>query len=272
MKDRIDSVLVKKGYFETRQKAKYAIENDCIYVDDKLVQKPSKIVDEEASIEVRGNGLPFVSRGGLKLSKAITSFNINLKDKTCMDIGASTGGFTDCMLQNGASKVYAIDVGHDQLCESLRKDNRVINLEGTNIRQIDVKEFEKLDFISIDVSFISLTQVLDKAYELLNELGEMVILIKPQFEAGKEYINKNGVVKDKKVHEKVIEKVILLANSLQFEILGLDYSPIKGPAGNIEYLLHLKKKQEKESLKIFSKREQIKEIVEKAHRELKKKE
>ena len=272
MKDRIDSILVKKAYFETRQKAKYAIENNCIYVDDKLVQKSGKMVDEEASIEVKGNGLPFVSRGGLKLAKAITSFNIKLKDKICMDIGASTGGFTDCMIQNGAIKVYSLDVGHDQLSESLKKDNRVINLEGTNIKQIKTEEFEKLDFISIDVSFISLTQVLDKACELLKENGEMVILIKPQFEAGKEYINKNGVVKDKKIHEKVIEKIILLANSLQFEILGLDYSPIKGPAGNIEYLLYLKKQIQKENLEIFSKREQIKQAVEKAHKELKKKE
>lgn len=272
MKDRIDSILVKKGYFETRQKAKYAIENNCIYVDDKLIQKSSKMVDEESSIEVKGTGLQFVSRGGLKLAKAISSFNINLKNKICMDIGASTGGFTDCMLQNEALKVYAVDVGHDQLCESLRKDNRVINLEGTNIRQINIEEFEKLDFISIDVSFISLTQVLDKAYELLNTQAEMVALIKPQFEAGKDSINKNGVVKDKKVHEKVIEKVILLANSLQFEILGLDYSPIKGPAGNIEYLLYLKKQTQRENLEIFSKREKIKEIVEKAHKELKKKE
>ena len=272
MKDRIDSVLVRKGYFETRQKAKYAIENDCIYVDDKLVQKPSKMIDEEASIEVKGDVLPFVSRGGLKLAKAISSFDIKLKDKVCMDIGASTGGFTDCMLQKGASKVYAVDVGHDQLSESLKKDNRVINLEGTNIRQIETEEFGKLEFISIDVSFISLTQVIDKAYELLKDSGEMVTLIKPQFEAGKEYINKNGVVKDKKIHEKVIEKIILFANSLQFEILALDYSPIKGPAGNIEYLLYLKKKNEKESLEIFSKREQIKQIVEKAHKELKNKE
>lgn len=272
MKDRIDSVLVKKGYFETRQKAKYAIENDCIYVEDKLIQKPSKMVGEYVKIEVKGNGLPFVSRGGLKLAKAIASFNINLKNRNCMDIGASTGGFTDCMLQNGASKVYAVDVGHGQLCESLKNDNRVINLEGTNIRQIDVKEFEKLDFISVDVSFISLTQVLDKAYELLNDSGQMVILIKPQFEAGQEYINKNGVVKDKKTHERVIEKIILFANSLQFEILDLDYSPVKGPAGNIEYLLYLKKKNEKENLEIFSKREQINKVVEKAHKELKKKE
>lgn len=272
MKDRIDSMLVKKGYFETRQKAKYAIENGCIYMDDKLVQKPSKMIDEDVKIEVKGNGLPFVSRGGLKLAKAITSFTINLKNKICMDIGASTGGFTDCMLQNGADKVYAVDVGHDQLCESLKNDNRVINLEGTNIRKINTEEFEKLDFISVDVSFISLTQVLDKAYELLNESGEMVTLIKPQFEAGPEYINKNGVVKDKKIHEKVIEKIILLANSLQFEISGLDYSPIKGPAGNIEYLLYLKKKSEKENLEIFSKREQIKQVVEKAHKELKNKE
>lgn len=162
MKDRIDNILVKKGYFQTRQKAKYAIENKCIFVDNKLIEKPSKLIDEQSNIEIRKESLPFVSRGGLKLDKAITVFNINLKEKVTMDIGASTGGFTDCMLQNGAKKVYSIDVGHDQLDEKLKKDNRVINLEGTNIKQIQIQEFEKIDFISVDVSFISLTQVLDR--------------------------------------------------------------------------------------------------------------
>lgn len=270
MKERIDAILVKKGYFPTRQKAKYAIENNCIYVENRLIEKSSKMVEEESHIEVRGKMLPFVSRGGLKLAKAISSFHINLKDKICMDIGASTGGFTDCMLQNGARKVYAIDVGHDQLAESLKQDNRVINLEGTNIREIKVDEFEQVDFISIDVSFISLTQVLAKTYELLKKDGQMVALIKPQFEAGTEWIGKNGVVKDKKVHAKVIEKIMLFAHSLQFEIVDLAYSPIKGPAGNIEYLLYIKKNQAK--FELFQEREKIKQMVEKAHKDLKKKE
>lgn len=270
MKDRIDSILVKKAYFETRQKAKYAIENHCIYVEDTLIEKSSKMVEEESKIEVRGQALPFVSRGGLKLDKAIKIFQIYLQEKTCMDIGASTGGFTDCMVQNGASKVYALDVGHDQLAKTLREDKKVINLEGTNIRDIKIQEFEKMDFVATDVSFISLTQVLDKAYELLKEKGQMVALIKPQFEAGPEFINKNGVVKDKKVHAKVIEKIMLFASSLGFEIVGLEYSPIKGPAGNIEYLLYLKKKQS--NFMLFQAREQIKQVVETAHKELKKKE
>lgn len=268
MKDRIDNILVKLQYFPTRQKAKYAIENNCIFVEDKLITKASKVIDEQSKIEVKGETLKFVSRGGLKLDKAIKVFTIDLKEKVCIDIGASTGGFTDCMLQNGAKKVYAIDVGHDQLDESLKQDNRVINLEGTNIKEIRIDEFEKVDFISIDVSFISLTAVLDKAYELLKQNGEIVVLIKPQFEAGTEYINKNGVVKDKKVHLKVIEKVMLFASSLQFEILGLEYSPIKGPAGNIEYLLYLKKTTS--NLELFSARNTIKQTVEKAHNELKK--
>lgn len=270
MKDRIDSILVKKGYFETRQKAKYAIENGCIYVDDKLIEKLSKLIDEESKIEVRGQILPFVSRGGLKLDKAITVFKINIQGKVCIDIGASTGGFTDCMLQNGASKVYAIDVGHDQLVKVLREDKRVVNLEGINIREVTIEEFEKVDFIATDVSFISLTQVLDKAYELLKEEGQMVALIKPQFEAGPEFINKNGVVKDKKAHAKVIEKIMLFASSLKFETVGIEYSPIKGPAGNIEYLLYLKKKQP--NFELFKEREKIKQLVETAHKELKKKE
>lgn len=268
MKDRIDNILVKKRYFDTRQKAKYAIENDCIYVNGELVKKSSKMFDDEDSIEVKGEVLPFVSRGGLKLDKAIKVFYLKLENKICVDIGASTGGFTDCILQNRAAKVYSIDVGHDQLDEKLKKDNRVVNLEGTNIKDINVEEFEKIDFISIDVSFISLTNVLDKAYELLKENGEIVVLIKPQFEAGKEFINKNGVVKDKKVHKRVIEKVLLYSSSLGFKINDIDYSPIKGPAGNIEYIAYMSKY--KDSMDLFEIREKIKQVVEKSHKELNK--
>lgn len=268
MRDRIDNILVEKGYFSTRQKAKYAIENKCIYVNNILVEKPSKIYENDCKIEVKEGRLQFVSRGGLKLDKAVKVFNLKLKDKICIDIGASTGGFTDCMLQNGAKKVYSIDVGHDQLAESLKNDDRVVNLEGTNIKNIDTNNMEKVDFISIDVSFISLTNVLDKAYELLKENGEIVILIKPQFEAGKEFINKNGVVKDKKTHQKVIEKVILYSNSLGFKIIKIDYSPIKGPAGNIEYIVYMQKENDSK-IDLFSAREEIKNIVEKSHKELK---
>lgn len=268
MKDRIDNILVKKGFFSTRQKAKYAIESECVYVNGILVKKSSKTFDDIDKIEVKGETLPFVSRGGLKLDKAIKKFDIKLVNKTCVDIGASTGGFTDCMLQNGASKVFAIDVGHNQLDERLKNDNRVINIEGTNIKDINIERFEKIDFISIDVSFISLTNVLENALKLLKENGEIVILIKPQFEAGKELINKNGVVKDKKVHQRVIEKILLYSNSLGFKINNIDFSPIKGPAGNIEYIAYMCKS--KENLNLFEVREKIKNIVEKSHKELNK--
>ena len=239
-----------------------------VFVEGRREDKAGTMFGEDVLIEVKGNPIPFVSRGGLKLDKAVREFGITLFEKTCMDVGASTGGFTDCMLQNGAKKVYAIDVGHEQMDKKLKEDNRVINLEGTNIKEVQIDKFEKVNFIGIDVSFISLVAVLDKAYELLKQNGEMVVLIKPQFEAGKEYINKNGVVKDKKVHLKVIEKIMLFASSLKFEILGLEYSPIKGSAGNIEYLLYLKKSTS--NLELFSARNLIKQTVEKAHNQLKK--
>ncbi len=267
---RIDNVLVEKKYFPTRQKAQYAIKQKSVFIEGQLVDKPSKMIEEESTIEIRGKVLPFVSRGGLKLEKAIHVFGIDLQDKIVIDIGASTGGFTDCMLQNGTKKVYAIDVGHGQLVDSLKEDNRVVNLEGTNIKEVSEGEFEKIDFISIDVSFISLTQVLPKAYQLLKQNGDMVVLIKPQFEAGPEALNKNGVVKDKKIHAKVIEKIMLYANSLGFMVQNLDYSPIKGGNGNIEYLLYLHKQQSEFDL--FEKRENIKQVIETAHKELKKKE
>lgn len=268
MKNRIDNILVDKGYFPTRQKAKYAIDGKCIYVNNVLVEKSSKIFDEDCNIEIKGEMLQFVSRGGLKLDKAIKEFKISLKDKICIDIGASTGGFTDCMLQNGAKLVYAIDVGHGQLDEKLANDSRVINLEGTNIKQIDIEKIEKVNFVSIDVSFISLTNVLDKAYNLLKTDGEVVALIKPQFEAGKQFINKNGVVKDKKVHCDVIEKIALYAYSIGYKINKLDYSPIKGPAGNIEYLMYLSLEQSYMKTDYFGIKDEIKEIVDKSHKEL----
>ena len=205
----------------------------------------------------------------MKLNKAIKVFAISLNNCICIDIGASTGGFTDCMLQNGAKKVYAIDVGHNQLDEKLIKDNRVINLEGTNIKDIDLSEFEKVDFISIDVSFISITQVLDIANKLLKNNGTMVTLIKPQFEAGKENLNKQGVVKNKKIHEKVILNIINMIKTLDLNILGLDYSPIKGPAGNIEYLIYLEKTDNKKIIDNFNLKNKVLEIVEKSHKDFK---
>lgn len=266
--DRIDNLLVSKGFFASRQKAKYAIENKCVYVNEVLIEKCSKTFDENCKIEVKSQALPFVSRGGLKLDKAIKKFNITLKNKVCIDIGASTGGFTDCMLQNGAKKVFAVDVGHGQLDKSLLENPKVINLEGTNIKEIDSKNLEKVDFISIDVSFISLTNVLDKAHNLLNNEGEIVVLIKPQFEAGKEYINKNGVVKNKKIHIKVIEKILNYSNSIGLVVDKIDYSPIQGPAGNIEYLMHLYLNKNSTKIDYLEIKNLINSVVEEAHKKL----
>ncbi|MBQ4145712.1 MAG: TlyA family RNA methyltransferase, partial [Clostridia bacterium] len=210
-------------------------------------------------IEVRGKTLQYVSRGGLKLDKAMKVFPINLNDKICMDIGASTGGFTDCMLQNGASKVYAVDVGYGQLAWKLRQDERVINLERTNIRYVTEEQVpEKIDFFSVDVSFISLKLVLPVAFELLKDDGFGVCLIKPQFEAGKDKVGKKGVVRDPNIHIEVIENVLEFTKEIGFTTLGLDFSPVKGPEGNIEYLMYIGKKGANEEF-------DVKELVEKSH-------
>lgn len=267
-KERIDNVLVKKGFFETRQKAKYAIENGNIYVNGENIKKSSKLVSEKDKIELKGEGLKYVSRGGLKLERAINEFEINLLGKTCADIGASTGGFTDCMLQNGARKIYAIDVGHEQLAKELKENNKVINMEGTNIKEYDTSNIEKLDFISSDVSFISETHVLPKIYEMLKIKGKAAILIKPQFEAGTKNLNKNGVVKDIKIHQKVIQNIIMFTNKLGFKILDLTYSPIKGPAGNIEYLLYIEK-NENNLLDLYETKNKILQVTTKAAKVLK---
>ena len=268
IKERLDSILVTKGYFKSRAKAKYAIDSGNIYVNNIQITKSSKLISEEDNIEVRGETLKYVSRGGLKLEKAVNVFEINLNDKICMDIGASTGGFTDVMLQNGAKKVYSVDVGHDQLDEKLINNEKVINLEGTNIKDIDVKDFNTIDFISTDVSFISIVQVIPKIYELLKIKGNAVILIKPQFEVGKQNLNKNGVVKDIKIHKKILESIIEQINKIGFEILNLDYSPIKGPAGNIEYLLYIEK-NENNLLDSFELKNKINKITEEAFKRLK---
>lgn len=243
MKERLDVLLVQQGFVPSREKAKAVIMSGQVFVNNQREDKAGATFDEtKIKIEVKGNTLKYVSRGGLKLEKAMKEFELNLSDKTCMDIGASTGGFTDCMLQNGAKKVYSIDVGHGQLDWKLRNDERVVCMEKTNFRYVTKEQVpDPIDFASVDVSFISLTKILPPAYELLIPDGEMVCLIKPQFEAGREKVGKKGVVTDKKVHKEVIEKVILFAASICFEILNLSFSPIKGPEGNIEYLLHIKK-------------------------------
>lgn len=274
MKERLDVLLVKKGLAPSREKAKAVIMAGSVYVDGQKEDKAGSVFDEEsAQIEVRGHALPYVSRGGLKLEKALQVFPITLTDKICMDIGASTGGFTDCMLQNGAAKVYSVDVGYGQLDWKLRQDERVVCMEKTNFRYMTPEDIpDVLDFASVDVSFISLDKILTPAYALLKEQGEMVALIKPQFEAGREKVGKKGVVRDPKVHEEVIAKIVRHADEVSFEVLDLSYSPIRGPEGNIEYLIHLKKNPERvvypDILAVFEKK--IKEIVEEAHRELEK--
>ena len=243
MKERLDVLLVKRGLAVSREKAKAVIMAGNVYVENQKEDKAGTMFQDTVNIEVRGSTLKYVSRGGLKLEKAMTLFGVTLKDKVCMDVGSSTGGFTDCMLQNGAVKVFAIDVGHGQLDWKLRNDERVVCMEKTNFRYVVPEDLgEAADFSSIDVSFISLTKVLLPVYHLLKEDGEVVCLIKPQFEAGREKVGKKGVVRDPEVHKEVIEKVISYGQSIGYAALHLEYSPIKGPEGNIEYLLHLKKK------------------------------
>lgn len=239
-KKRLDTVLVEQGFFDTRSKAQAAIMAGQILVNDLKIDKPGTQVTDEVKIKIIGNKLPYVSRGGLKLEKALKVFPISLNDKTVADIGASTGGFTDCSLQNGARKVYAIDVGYGQLAWSLRNDERVVNMERTNVRYLDETSLpEKIQIATIDVAFISLDKVLPAVRKLLSTDGCVIALIKPQFEAGRDKVGKKGVVREPKVHEEVIEKVIEMAKEEKFGIGGLDYSPIKGPEGNIEYLLYL---------------------------------
>ena len=244
-KERLDVLLVSRGLAESREKAKAIIMSGNVYVDGQKEDKAGSSFPAEAVIEVRGNTLKYVSRGGLKLEKAMENFDVTLAGKICMDVGSSTGGFTDCMLQNGAVKVYAVDVGHGQLAWKLRNDERVVCMEKTNIRYVTPEDVaDKINFSSIDVSFISLTKVLGPVKELLSDDGQIVCLIKPQFEAGREKVGKHGVVRDSAVHLEVIEKVIDFAISIGFEVLNLEFSPVKGPEGNIEYLLHLQKHTE----------------------------
>ncbi|MCR5670613.1 MAG: TlyA family RNA methyltransferase [Butyrivibrio sp.] len=241
---RLDVLLVNRGLATSREKAKSFIMAGEVFVNGQREDKPGTTFEEEkiTSLEVRGDTLPYVSRGGLKLEKAVNNFGFSLQDKVCMDIGASTGGFTDCMLQNGAKKVYSVDVGHGQLDWKLRSDERVVCMEKTNFRYMVRDDIEDdLDFASCDVSFISLTKILLPARRLLKDGGEMVCLIKPQFEAGKEKVGKKGVVRDPKVHEEVVRRITDFVHIAGFEVLHLDFSPIKGPEGNIEYLIHIRK-------------------------------
>ena len=242
MKTRLDAKLVQLGLAPGRDKAKAIIMAGIVYVNGQKADKAGTEVTEKDKIELHGEPLRYVSRGGLKLEKAFASFPIQIQGAICMDIGASTGGFTDCMLQNGAQKVYAIDVGYGQLAWKLRTDTRVINLERTNFRHVTREQVtEQVNFASVDVSFISLTLILPVAHSLLSEDGEMVCLIKPQFEAGREKVGKKGVVRDSSVHREVIEMIVEYARTQSLGILGLDFSPIKGPEGNIEYLIYLDK-------------------------------
>jgi len=248
MKERLDVLLTERGFFDSREKAKAVIMAGEVFVNGQREDKAGSKFDREAEIEVKGKVLKYVSRGGLKLEKAVEVYGLDLMDKTCIDIGSSTGGFTDCMLQNGAAKVYAIDVGTNQLAWKLREDKRVVSMEKTNIRYVTEEDIsEKADFASVDVSFISLTKVLPAAVNLLKDEAYMVCLIKPQFEAGREKVGKKGVVRDLSVHKEVIELVINFAIGLNLFIKGLTFSPVKGPEGNIEYLLYMQKRNEKMS-------------------------
>lgn len=266
--ERIDIALVNQGFFDSRSKAKQAIDSQVVFVEGQKILKASHLIGPEDEITLLYNPLKYVSRGGLKLEKAIEYFQLNLKDALAMDIGASTGGFTDCMLQNGVKKVYAVDVGKDQLVASLKASPQVVDLSETNIRDLKKEDFqEAFDFISIDVSFIPLRLVLPVAYDLLKETGTLVFLIKPQFEIGKHKGLKKGVVKEKKYHEKVINEVMFDAQSLGFKIIDMTYSPIKGPKGNIEFLAYGQKLKSPSSHNF--KASQIKELLDQAHSHLK---
>ena len=239
-KKRLDVLLVEQGLAESRQKAQALIMAGQVYIGDRRYDKAGMTLEEDQKLEVRGQSLRYVSRGGLKLEKAMSAFPISLEGKVAADIGASTGGFTDCMLQNGASRVYAVDVGYGQMAWSIRSDPRVICLERTNARYLSREQIpEPLDFASIDVSFISLKLILPALRPLLGEGGQVVALVKPQFEAGREKVGKKGVVRDPKVHLEVLEQFLIHADEADFSVKGLTFSPIRGPEGNIEYLGHL---------------------------------
>ena len=283
-KERLDVLLVKRGLAESREKAKAIIMTGNVFVKEQREDKAGSTFDEDVVIEVKGAPMKYVSRGGYKLEKAMELWQVPLEDKVCMDVGSSTGGFTDCMLQNGAHKVYAIDVGTNQLAWKLRQDERVVSMEKTNIRYVTHENVpDEIGFSSIDVAFISLTKVLVPVRNLLESHGQVVCLIKPQFEAGKDKVGKKGVVRDKKVHLEVVRNIITYAVAIGFEVIGLSFSPIKGPEGNIEYLLYIEKNTEMkdtecevseektaEAADIYEEKYAVlsEEIVEKAHQKL----
>ena len=272
-KERLDVLLVKRNLAESREKAKAYIMAGNVFVDGVREDKAGSSFEETVQIEVKGLAMKYVSRGGFKLEKAVEQFGVSLKGKTCMDVGSSTGGFTDCMLQNGAVKVFAIDVGTNQLAWKLRTDERVVSMEKTNIRYVTPEDIgQMVEFVSIDVAFISLSKVLGPVYELMAPNAEIVCLIKPQFEAGREKVGKKGVVRDKKVHEEVVIAVTSMAAATGFELLRLDYSPIKGPEGNIEYLLYARKNAKEDEMvrneALQSILSVVTEIVDNAHGEL----
>ena len=266
MKKRLDVLLVEQGLADSREKAKAIIMSGIVYVDNNKEDKAGTTFEETARIEVRGNTLKYVSRGGLKLEKAMNNFGVTLEGKVCMDVGASTGGFTDCMLQNGAVKVYSVDVGHGQLAWKLRNDERVVCMEKTNIRYVTPDDIDDvIEFASIDVSFISLTKVLPAVRELMTPGGEIVCLITPQFEAGREKVGKKGVVRELSTHIEVVQMIVDYARANGFRTLHLSYSPIKGPEGNIEYLLHITKDESRENEEF-----DIRALVEESHSALSK--
>ncbi len=263
LNERLDQAVFNRGFAESREKAKAYIMAGVVFVNNQKADKPGMTVKADDVLEVRSNPLKYVSRGGLKLEKAMDVFGLNLDNMICADIGASTGGFTDCMLQNGAIKVYAIDVGYGQLAWKLRTDERVVNLERTNFRYVTNEQIpDLLDFASVDVSFISLSIIIPALFPLLKEKGRAVCLIKPQFEAGKENVGKKGVVRDPLVHKAVIEKIVDVMKNNSLSVLGLDFSPVKGPEGNIEYLIYVQKNGE-DSIEL-----DIDKITKKSHDEL----
>ena len=269
MKERLDVLLVKRGLAPSREKAKALIMAGDVFVENQREDKPGSTFPDESKIEVRGNKLKYVSRGGLKLEKALAVFPVSPNGRVCMDIGASTGGFTDCMLQNGAAKVYAVDVGYGQFAYQLRQDERVVCMEKTNIRYVTPDQIDDaISFASVDVSFISLTKVLPPVKLLLTNDADMVCLIKPQFEAGREKVGKKGVVRDPAVHREVIETIVSFASEAGFEIKGLDFSPVKGPEGNIEYLLWIRNGGQQEMTEENRYNGMIADIVKLAHEEL----
>lgn len=264
-KERLDVLLVQQGLANSRELAKAYIMAGNVYVDGQKEDKAGTKVAVNANIEVKGSQMKYVSRGGYKLEKAINEFGVQLEGKICLDIGASTGGFTDCMLQNGASKVYAIDVGYGQFAWKLRNDERVVCLEKTNVRYVTHEQVpDEGDFASIDVSFISLTKVLPAVLGVLGEKGQLVCLIKPQFEAGREKVGKKGVVRDISVHREVIEMIVNYVRAQNLGILALDFSPIKGPEGNIEYLIYLDKSQT--GMKEEEVQARLEEVVAESHK------